>query len=187
MKFCSECGHPVVMQVPDGDNRPRFVCEHCQTIHYQNPVIVAGCLPAWEDQVLLCRRAIEPRYGLWTLPAGFMENEETVEQAANRESVEEANASVDVDKLELYTMISLPHVNQVYIMYRAQLLDLDFSPGIESLEVALFREKDIPWNQLAFHTINFTLENYFRDRKENLFPIHTHTIIGRNGKSTDNK
>lgn len=187
MKFCSECGKPVTTCIPDGDNRQRFVCEHCQTIHYQNPKIVAGCLPFWDDQVLLCRRAIEPRYGLWTLPAGFMENEETVEQAANRESIEEANANIDVDNLALYTMISLPHVNQVYIMYRARLLDLDFSPGSESLDVQLFKEEDIPWNELAFHTINFTLEKYFQDRKKLAFPVHTHTIQGRNGKSADNK
>ena len=185
MKFCSECGLSVSSLVPEGDNRLRYVCEHCNTIHYQNPRIVTGCLPVWEDKVLLCKRAIEPRYGLWTLPAGFMENEEAVDEAAARESFEEANANIEIEGI--YTLISLPHVNQVYILYLARLLDLDFHPGTESLEVELFLEEDIPWNDLAFHTINFTLEKYFQDRKNNHFPIHTHTIQGRNGKTIDNK
>ena len=113
MKYCSHCGQPVIQRIPEGDNLPRYVCEHCQTIHYQNPNIVAGSLPVYNDKVLLCRRAIEPRLGLWTLPAGFMENAETVEQAALRESMEEANAHVRLE--QLYTVFSLPHVNQVYI------------------------------------------------------------------------
>ncbi len=188
MNYCSHCGHPVSLRIPDGDNLPRYVCDHCRTIHYQNPKIVAGCLPVWEnpdgeDQVLLCRRAIEPRHGLWTLPAGFMENAETLEQAAERESVEEANANID--GLKLYTLISLPHVNQVYIMYRARLRDRQFHPGSESLEVKLFHERDIPWNELAFHTIHFTLERYFADRRRGHYPVHTHTINTRNGKSAE--
>jgi len=189
MKYCSNCGRPVTLRIPEDDNLPRYVCDQCQTIHYQNPKIVAGCLPIWKnsdgegDQVLLCRRAIEPRHGLWTLPAGFMENAETLEQAAERESVEEANANID--NLKLYTLISLPHVNQVYIMYLANLRDLNFYPGIESLDVRLFHEHEIPWDALAFHTIHFTLEKYFQDRKQNHYPVHTHTINTRNGKSAD--
>lgn len=186
MKYCSNCGQPVTLKIPEDDNLPRHVCDHCQTIHYQNPKVIAGCLPIWKDndgdQVLLCRRAIEPRKGLWTLPAGFMENAETLEQAAARESVEEANANID--ELKLYTLISLPHINQIYIMYLAQLRDQKFHPGVESLEVQLFHEHEIPWDNLAFHTIHFTLEQYFQDRKQNHFPVHNHTIGTRNGKSS---
>jgi ADP-ribose pyrophosphatase YjhB (NUDIX family) len=178
VKFCSQCGSPVDQRIPEGDNRPRHICDQCDTIHYHNPKIVAGCLPVWEDKVLLCKRAIEPRYGLWTLPAGFMENDETLEQAAERESVEEANAKLIIN--DLYTVISLPHVNQVYMMFRAQLTDLSFGPGIESLEVDLFAEKDIPWDQLAFGTIRMTLEYFFEDRKHGRFPVHTNTIDNRN-------
>ena len=174
MKFCSECGKPVVFRIPEGDNLPRYVCEYCQTIHYQNPKIVTGCIPVWEDKILLCKRAIEPRYGLWTLPAGFMENEETLEQAAMRECYEEARANVELQGL--YAMFSLPHVNQVYVMYRARLLDLDFAPGAESLEVALFHEQDIPWQQLAFRTIPHPLEFFFEDRQSGHFNIHTRDL-----------
>ncbi|HEB57487.1 MAG TPA: NUDIX domain-containing protein [Gammaproteobacteria bacterium] len=188
MKYCSNCGHPVTLRIPEGDNLPRYICDHCQIIHYQNPKIVTGCLPVWKNnegvnQILLCRRAIEPRYGLWTLPAGFMENAETLEQAAERESVEEASANID--QLKLYTLISLPHVNQVYIMYLANLRDQNFYPGIESLDVRLFHEHEIPWDSLAFHTIHFTLEKYFQDCKQNHYPVHTHTINTHNGKSAD--
>ncbi len=178
MKFCSECGQPVSLRIPQGDNRPRHVCEACQTIHYQNPKIVTGTLPVWEEQVLLCRRAIEPRYGLWTLPAGFMENNETMEQAAERESREEANANIRIE--QLYTLISLPHINQVYVMYKASLLDLDFFPGEESLEVRLFRENEIPWKEIAFRTIHFTLRQFFKDQKQNQYPVHTHAIYANN-------
>lgn len=170
MNFCSQCGAPVALRVPAGDSVPRHVCNACHTIHYQNPKMVVGCLPVWEDKILLCRRAIEPRYGLWTLPAGFMENGETTAQGAMRETLEEANARV---KLEgLYTLINLPHISQVYMMFRGTLLDLDFSPGIESLEVALFREEDIPWNELAFTTIRDTLKHFFLDRKSGKYHFH---------------
>lgn len=174
MKFCSQCGHPVEQRVPTGDNMPRFVCQQCDTIHYQNPNIVAGCLPMFGDQILMCKRAIEPRYGLWTLPAGFMENNETLEQAAMRESMEEANANVKL--LNLYTVFSLPHVNQVYMLYLAELLDDNFSPGIESLEVKLFDEKDIPWNELAFRTIHYTLKYFFEDRRRGQFELRSHLV-----------
>ena len=171
MKFCNQCGQSVELKIPAGDNRERHVCDHCNTIHYQNPNIVAGCLPVWEDKVLLCKRAIEPRHGFWTLPAGFMENNETLEQAATRESVEEANANLEIT--HLYTVISLPHVNQIYMLYLAQLKDLNFSAGIESLDVKLFTEEQIPWDNLAFRTIDFTLKRYFEDRKQNDFPLHS--------------
>jgi ADP-ribose pyrophosphatase YjhB (NUDIX family) len=174
MKYCSQCGSPVRVGVPPGDNLPRFVCDNCDTIHYQNPKIVAGCIPEWEDRILLCRRAIEPRYGLWTLPAGFMENGETTTQAAARETLEEANARVAVG--ELFTLYSLPHISQVYMMFRGTMLDLDYQPGSESLEVKLFRESEIPWDELAFPTIRETLKHYFRDREAGTYQFHVGDI-----------
>lgn len=183
MNFCSQCGKSVTFRVPDGDNMPRHVCDHCDTIHYENPKIVVGALPVWEDKILLCKRAIEPRYGYWTLPAGFMENDETLEQGALRESCEEANVNLEIDGL--YTLFSLPYVNQVFVMYRARLLDLDFHPGSESLDVALFDEKDIPWDQLAFRTIHYTLKHFIDDRVSGNFPVHNLTINANNRTSMD--
>ena len=177
MNFCSECGNSVEIKIPEGDNRPRHVCPKCDTIHYSNPYIVTGCLPVYGSQILLCRRAIEPRYGLWTLPAGFMENAESLEQGAIRESEEEANANVD--DLQLYSVISLPYINQVYMLFRATLLDENFSAGEESLEVKLFDEKDIPWEKLAFRTIKSTLEHFFEDRPKGHFPLHQHVITSK--------
>ena len=168
MKFCSECGAPVQLSMPQDDHRERHVCTVCNTIHYQNPKIIAGAIPEWTDgRILLCRRAIEPRHGLWTLPAGFMENGETTTQAAARETLEEANARIDV--LGLYAMYNLPYINQVQMLFRAKLLDLDFSPGVESLEVELFGEDEIPWDTLAFRPIRYTLEHFFADRKRGDF------------------
>jgi ADP-ribose pyrophosphatase YjhB (NUDIX family) len=175
IRFCSACGSPrIEFRVPDGDNLPRCVCAACGTIHYQNPKVVVGCLPEYGDLVLLCRRAIEPRLGLWTLPAGFLENGETVIAGAVRETLEEANARVAVDAL--YTMISLPHISQIYMMFRAKLLDEGFGPGPESLEVRLFREDEIPWEELAFRTIGRTLRNYFLDRKLGTFPTRVSVL-----------
>jgi ADP-ribose pyrophosphatase YjhB (NUDIX family) len=178
MKFCSHCGaSSLEFRIPDGDTLPRYVCGSCGTIHYQNPKVVVGCLPVWNDQVLLCKRAIEPRLGLWTLPAGFLENGETILAGAERETAEEACARVDVGPL--YTMISLPHINQIYVMFRARLLDLDFGAGHESLEVRLFDEDEIPWSELAFRTITRTLRNYFLDRKLGVFPTRLSAIEKR--------
>ena len=174
MKFCSKCGKPVTQQIPEGDNLPRYVCNSCQTIHYQNPNIVTGCIPVYGDKILLCKRAIEPRSGLWTLPAGFMENAETLEQAAMRESMEEARANVQLE--QLYTVFSLPHVSQVYMMFRATLLDENFGAGPESLEVRLFEEAQIPWQQLAFKTIYATLKYFFEDRRRGEFVFRSHQI-----------
>lgn len=175
MKFCSTCGSARLdFRIPEGDSLPRFVCGDCTTIHYQNPRVVVGCLPVWEDKVLLCKRAIEPRYGLWTLPAGYLENGETVEQGALRETLEEANARVDLGKL--YTMISLIHVHQIYMMYLARLTDLDFGPGTESLEVRLFTEDEIPWESLAFRTIARTLRRYFLDRKQGTYGFYSSAL-----------
>lgn len=174
VNFCSRCGAPVALRVPPGDDRPRHVCDACGTVHYQNPKLVAGCLVEWADQVLLCRRAIQPRYGLWTLPAGFMENGETTREAAQREALEEANARVQI--LDLYSLFDLPHIDQVYCLYRGRLLDLEFSPGSESLEVRLFREEEIPWHALAFASIARTLQLYFEDRRTGQYRLHTGTI-----------
>lgn len=183
MKFCSNCGRPVILRVPDGDSRPRYVCDACATVHYQNPKIVAGCIPVWDDRVLLCRRAIEPRYGLWTLPAGFMENGETTPQAAQRETLEEACVRVDIQAL--YAVFNLPHIDQVYMMFRARLREPDFAPGAESLEVALFAEADIPWEQLAFPVIRESLRLYFADRARGDYPVRMADIERLSGELTN--
>lgn len=169
MNYCNECGAKVGQRIPEGDNRLRYVCNRCETIHYQNPKIVAGCIPEWEQKILLCRRAIEPRHGLWTLPAGFMENGETTIEAAERETYEEALAKLT--DVQLYAMYNLPHISQVYIMYRGRLVDGLAAPGSESLEVQLFTENEIPWDELAFPVIKKTLEAYFADRSKGLFPV----------------
>ncbi|MEQ1816661.1 MAG: NUDIX hydrolase [Nitrosomonas sp.] len=170
MKYCSNCSATVELLIPDGDSLPRYVCTTCNIIHYQNPKMVVGCIPEWEDKILLCRRAIEPRLGWWTLPAGFMENNETLEQAAARETLEEANARVEIGNL--YAIYSLPHISQVYLLFRARLLDLDFKPGIESLEVKLLSENEIPWEEMAFRVIHDPLMQYFKERKLGKFGFH---------------
>ncbi len=174
MKFCSQCGEAVVFRIPEGDNRKRFLCESCGTIHYQNPRIITGCLAIWEDQVLLCQRSIQPRRGFWTLPAGFLENGETAKAGAERETWEEARARVA--NIELYTMFSLPHISQIYLFYRAQLIDGVFASGEETDAVRLFQEADVPWDALAFPVIRDTLQHYFRDHLDNQFNVHTGDI-----------
>jgi ADP-ribose pyrophosphatase YjhB (NUDIX family) len=175
MNFCSSCGAALEVQVPVGDDRPRHVCASCRTIHYQNPKIVTGCIPEWKDRILLCRRAIEPRYGYWTLPAGFMENGETSQDGAARETWEEARARVEVGAL--FSLFNLPHIDQVYLLFRARLLDLDFGPGAESLETRLVSEAEIPWDEIAFPTIHKTLELYLHDRAEGRFRLHSGDIV----------
>jgi ADP-ribose pyrophosphatase YjhB (NUDIX family) len=174
MKFCSNCGATLTFTIPPGDNRERHVCNDCDTIHYVNPRIITGCLPVWDDRVLLCLRAINPRKGYWTLPAGFLENGETIAAGAARETEEEANARVA--DLELYTVFSLPHISQAYMFYRAQLSDLDFSSGEESLDVRLFKEHEIPWDNLAFPVINKSLQYYFEDRRSGQFQFRSEAI-----------
>jgi ADP-ribose pyrophosphatase YjhB (NUDIX family) len=176
MKFCSQCGAPVARRTPPGDTHERYVCDACQAIHYENPKMVIGCIPEWQDRILLCRRAIEPRYGFWTLPAGFMELRETTAEAAAREAMEEANAAIEIG--ELYTLFSLPHIDQVYLIYRSRLLNLDFAPGDESLEVQLFQEGDIPWDRIAFPVVTYTLQNFFADRRAGQYRLH-HSVAGR--------
>jgi ADP-ribose pyrophosphatase YjhB (NUDIX family) len=174
MKFCSNCGAPVALKVPAGDSLPRHVCDACNTIHYQNPRLVVGCIPEWEGRILLCRRAIEPRYGLWTVPAGYMENGETTVQGAARETLEEANARVEVGAL--FAIFNIPHISQVYMLFRARLLDADFSAGAETLETRLFSEADIPWDEIAFATVRQTLHHYYNDRKQGEYRFHIGTI-----------
>ncbi len=174
MKFCCQCGARVELRVPGGDTVARYVCVSCQTIHYQNPRMIVGCIAEWDDKVLLCKRAIEPRRGLWTVPAGFMENGETTYQGAARETLEEANARVEVG--QLYALYNIPHINQVYILFRARLLDLDFSAGAETLEARLLAEGEIPWDQIAFATVRNTLTQYYRDRRHGEYKFHMGTI-----------
>lgn len=179
MKYCSLCGSELRVGIPAGDNRPRHICDQCRTVHYRNPKVVAGCIAHWEDRVLMCRRAIEPRYGLWTVPAGFMENGETTYQGAVRETLEEANARVAID--DLYVTVNLPHINQVYMLFRGHLLDLDFSPGDESLEVRLMAEQDIPWDQMAFPTVTEALKLYFADSAQGSFRVRMLDIVRERG------
>ncbi len=167
INHCNACGAKVDYRIPRGDTHARAVCPACGHIQYQNPKVVVGSVPVWEDRILLCRRAIEPRHGKWTLPAGFMENNETAPEGAAREALEEANARVEIE--QLYTLFSVPHISQVYVLFRARLLDLDFSAGEESLEVKLVREDEIPWDELAFACVRRTLAHFFEDRRTGVY------------------
>lgn len=171
LNYCSACGSSVSHRIPPGDSLERGICDACGAIHYRNPRLVVGALPEWEDRILLCRRAIEPRHGKWTLPAGFMENGETVAAAAIRETLEEAGARLELGPM--FSLISVPYISQVHVIYRARLLDLDFDPGEETLELRLFREDEIPWNEIAFRTIAISLRNFFADRAAGHFGFHT--------------
>jgi ADP-ribose pyrophosphatase YjhB (NUDIX family) len=170
MKFCSHCGQPVTVLVPEGDHRPRHVCTGCGAIHYQNPKIVAGCVPEHDGRILLCRRAIEPRLGFWTIPAGFMENGETTQDAARRESFEEAQAEVEVGSL--LAVVHVLHADQVHVMFRAKLPRPEFGTSPESLEVMLCDEADIPWTEIAFRSVDFALRRYLEDRRAGLERHH---------------
>jgi ADP-ribose pyrophosphatase YjhB (NUDIX family) len=174
MKFCSSCGAPLALKVPPGDTLPRHVCDACNTIHYQNPRMVVGCIAEWEDRILLCRRAIEPRHGLWTVPAGYMENGETTFQGAIRETLEEANARVEIGPL--YALYNIPHISQVYLLFRARLLDPDVRPGAETLETRLFAESEIPWDRIAFASVRNALTHFYDDRRSGEYPFHMGTI-----------
>ena len=174
MKFCSNCAATLSRRTPPGDSLPRWLCDQCGMIHYQNPLMVVGTVPEHEGRILLCRRAIEPRYGYWTLPAGFMENDETVAQGALRETLEEAGARVELQAP--FSMISVPRVNQVHVFYRARLLDLDFRAGEESLEVALYDEAAIPWKDIAFRTVGTTLKLWLADRARGAFGFHAEDL-----------
>jgi ADP-ribose pyrophosphatase YjhB (NUDIX family) len=162
MNFCNQCGAKVESRVPPGDHLPRFVCDSCGTIHYQNPRLIVGCVPEFEGKILLCRRAIEPRRGFWTVPAGFMENGETLQQAAARETHEEALARVEVGSL--LTVVHVLHAHQVHVFFRATLHKPEFGAGIESLEATLVDPKAIPWSDIAFPSTDYTLKRYLEDR-----------------------
>lgn len=170
IKHCRECGAPVDYRIPADDNRERATCPVCATIHYENPLNVVGTVPFWGDQVLLCRRNIEPRHGFWTLPAGFMELGETTAEGAVRETIEEAGA--DIELLGLYSVLNVVRVGQVHLFYRAALRHTTFDPGPETIEARLFRRDEIPWSELAFHTVRLTLERYFEDRERGQYGLH---------------
>jgi len=176
IKHCRNCGAAVAYRIPDdGDTRERAVCPACSTIHYENPLNVVGTVPVWGEQVLLCKRNIEPRWGKWTLPAGFMELGETTAEGAGRETDEEAGATFELQGL--FSVISVPRVGQVHLFYRARLLSDQFAPGHETIEARLFDEADIPWDEIAFRTVRETLERFFEDRRAGAFGVHHMDII----------
>ena len=171
IKHCKNCGTAVVYRIPDdGDTRERAVCPACNTIHYENPLTVVGTVRYWGDQVLLCKRNIGPRWGEWTLPAGFMELDETTAQGAARETDEEAGAEFEME--DLFSILNVVRVGQVHLFYRARLLSTRFNPGHETIEARLFTEAEIPWDEIAFRTVKETLEHYFDDRRKGQFSIH---------------
>jgi ADP-ribose pyrophosphatase YjhB (NUDIX family) len=174
MKFCSQCGATVSLKIPADDDRERHVCSACETIHYINPKVIVGCLPVVGDRILLCKRAIEPRYGKWTLPAGFMENGETSAAGAARETWEEAAAKA-ID-LVLYRIFDVPHISQVYLFYRCGIENDAFGVGPESLESGLFSEEQIPWDELAFPVVREMLREFLDDRRAGLYPIRNSVI-----------
>jgi ADP-ribose pyrophosphatase YjhB (NUDIX family) len=177
VKFCSNCGQPVQRLIPPGDLRERFVCSACGTVHYENPKIVVGCVPEWEGKILLCRRAIEPRLGYWTTPAGFLEIGETLRAAAARETQEEALAQVEVGSL--LAVVEVLHSAQVHVMFRARMLRPDCGAGTESLEVMLCEEAQIPWSDIAFQSISFSLRRYLEDRRAGREPAHFEALEHR--------
>jgi len=174
MKYCPTCGHPVGFLIPPGDNRARAVCTQCGTIHYQNPRVIVGCVPEWEGRILLCRRAIEPRRGYWTTPAGFLENGESLQSGAARESLEEACARVKIGSM--LAVVNVLHAEQVHVMFRARMLAPEYGPSEESTEVALVEETAIPWDDIAFPSIRFALHHYLADRRRGAEELHFHDI-----------
>ena len=172
IKYCRQCGTAVAYRVPDdGDTKHRAVCPACATIHYENPLNVVGTVPHWGEKVLLCKRNIEPRWGKWTLPAGFMELSETTAEGAARETIEEAGAQFELQGL--FSLLNVARVGQVHLFYRAQLTSDQFNPGHETIEARLFAEDEIPWDEIAFRTVKETLERYFEDRRTGVYGIHT--------------
>lgn len=170
IQFCNQCGTETAYAIPAGDNLPRHFCPACGHVQYENPRLIVGCVATWEDKILLCRRAIEPRLGYWTLPAGFMENNETTAAAAARETVEEAGATVVVDAP--FALVSIAHIHQVHLFYRGKMISPDFCAGEESLEVALVDEQNIPWKELAFRSVSYCLQRFLEDRRKERFEFH---------------
>ena len=176
IKHCKQCGTAVAYRLPDdGDTRMRAVCTACNTVHYENPLNVVGTVPHWGDKVLLCKRNIEPRWGKWTLPAGFMELGETTAEGAERETDEEAGAQIEMQ--DLFTLLNVARVGQVHLFYRARLLSDQFLPGYETIEARLFAEHEIPWDEVAFRTVKETLERYFADRRAGHYGFHVVDIV----------
>ncbi len=176
IQFCKQCGAKVVYRLPDdGDTKPRAVCTVCHTVHYENPLNVVGTVPHWGEQVLLCKRNIEPRLGKWTLPAGFMELNETTAEGAARETDEEAGAQFEMQGL--FSLLNVARVGQVHLFYRARLTSDQFNPGTETMEARLFTEAEIPWDEIAFRTVKETLEHYFADRRVGAYEIHVIDIV----------
>lgn len=176
IKHCRNCGIAVVYRLPDdGDTRERAICPACATIHYENPLNVVGTVPYWGDKILLCKRNIEPRYGKWTLPAGFLELGETTAQGAVRETEEEAGAQIALEGL--FSVINVARVGQVHMFYRARLLSDRFDPGHETIEARLYAEHEIPWDEIAFRTVKETLERFFADRQRGQFGVHDVDIV----------
>lgn len=176
IQHCQHCGAAVIYRIPDdGDTKARAVCTACHAVHYENPLNVVGTVPYWQDKVLLCKRNIEPRWGKWTLPAGFMELDETVAEGAARETLEEAGAQFELEGF--FTLLNVARVGQVHMFYRARLLSDTFMPGCETLEARLFSEAEIPWDEIAFRTVKETLERYFADRRTGHFSIHAIDIV----------
>lgn len=175
MKYCTNCAGPLRFEIPVGEDRTRAICSQCGVVHYANPKIVAGCLALWEQQILMCRRAIEPRFGYWTLPCGYMEEGETVEEAASRETLEETLAQVRIERL--FSLISLPEISQVYLVFLAHLREPRFAPTLESTEVRLMRPDEIPWEALAFPAVEYVLRAYARHGPGKM-ELHMGTCIG---------
>lgn len=174
MKYCSNCGKRIARRIPYGDKFPRYVCDYCQTVHYENPKVIVGCIAEWGGRILLCRRAIKPRYGYWTIPAGFLENGESSVAGAIRESHEETGTAIEVDSL--YSVFDIPDVHQVYLIYRGRLLSPQYNPGSESLEVRLFGPTEVPWQQLAYPSIVRILERYIDERGNGGFGIYVGSL-----------
>jgi ADP-ribose pyrophosphatase YjhB (NUDIX family) len=174
IRHCRACGAPTEYRTPSDDNRDRAICSACAMVHYENPLNVVGTVPVFEGRVLLCRRNIEPRHGFWTLPAGFMELGETTEQGALRETVEEAGAEIELEPL--FTVLNVVHVGQVHLFYRARMVSDRLDPGPETIEARMFDEAEVPWDELAFRTVKYTLERFFEDRRKGQFAIHSADI-----------
>ena len=174
IKHCRVCGSSVRYRMPADDNRERAICSACGEIHYENPINVVGTVPVWGDQVLLCRRNIEPRRGLWTLPAGFLELGESTSEGALRETDEEAGAHIELQGL--FTVLNVVRAGQLHLFYRARMLDTHLNPGPETIEAQLFREEEIPWDEIAFRTVRDTLRHFFADRRQGAFGVHTADI-----------
>jgi len=171
MNYCSNCGsEQLVKKIPEGDNKPRICCENCGTIHYSNPKMVVGCLPVWEGKILLCRRAIEPRKGYWGLPAGYLENKESVEEGALRETLEESGAEVDI--VRMHAIYNIPRISQVYIFFLANMRGPELDPGEESLEARLFELDEIPYEEMAFPSSSYAIRKYKEDLKEGFKAVH---------------